>query len=162
MKTLTKESIIEVLEKYGENKMFGKYVSYIDFDGIADELFALQQPESGKTAEEMVKENFQGLDELIKDKDILHFYKELIKTCLIEFASQPEPLAKQYDITVEDIHAAIKCYIKDKSQPERGEQPSDEKKEERCGTCGMLMDIKSEPEYICMNPDCENYCKTNK
>lgn len=42
------------------------------------------------------------------------------------------------------------------------DQMQGNRREERCGTCGMLMDIKSEPEYICMNPDCENYCKTNK
>jgi len=100
--------------------------------------------------------------------------------------SDSEPKAR----TAEEIRFVDEI-LSLKSQPERGEQPSaeqrgeykdlsevknifnkyyeyihitddDEKKEERCGTCGMLMDIKSEPEYICMNPDCENYCKTNK
>ncbi len=50
------------------------------------------------TADEIVKENFKGLDDIIEDEDILYFYKELIKTCLTDFtASQTEPLLKRIE-----------------------------------------------------------------
>jgi len=31
-----------------------------------------------------------------------------------------------------------------------------------CKFCGQEMSCKSEPEYICMNPECDCYCKTDK
>jgi len=31
-----------------------------------------------------------------------------------------------------------------------------------CKSCGQKMSLKSEPEYICMNPECECYCKTDE
>jgi hypothetical protein len=47
------------------------------------------------TPEEIVNENFQGLDELIDDKDLLSFYKDLIVTCLEEYGNHMENLPKQ-------------------------------------------------------------------
>ena len=38
------------------------------------------------TPEQIVKENFQGLDELIQDKELLQFYKDLIVTCIKEYS----------------------------------------------------------------------------
>jgi len=37
------------------------------------------------TSQQIVEENFKGLDELIEDKDLLYFYKSLIATCLDGF-----------------------------------------------------------------------------
>jgi hypothetical protein len=37
---------------------------------------------------QIVAENFKGLSEFIKDKDILHFYEDLIETCLTEYARE--------------------------------------------------------------------------
>jgi len=47
-----------------------------------------QQEQKLQTAEEIVKENFHGLDSVIEDKSILKFYKGLIVTCLEGYASQ--------------------------------------------------------------------------
>lgn len=41
-----------------------------------------------KTAPEIVEENFKGLNELIKDEDLLLFYKDLIETCMEGYADQ--------------------------------------------------------------------------
>ena len=38
-------------------------------------------------AEQIVKENFQGLDKLIADKDLLIFYKGLILTCIEDYSN---------------------------------------------------------------------------
>ncbi len=40
------------------------------------------------TPSEIVQENFKGLDELIEDKDLLEFYKDLIATCMEEYHEQ--------------------------------------------------------------------------
>jgi hypothetical protein len=45
------------------------------------------------TPAQIVEENFKGLDDLIKDKDLLSFYKSLIETCLIEFSEQEQELS---------------------------------------------------------------------
>ena len=46
---------------------------------LESELAALESQEvEGVSAEEMVKENFKGLDSLIDDNDICQFYKDLI------------------------------------------------------------------------------------
>jgi len=47
-----------------------------------------QESKSLLTAEEMVNENFKGLDSLINDEDLCQWYKDLIKTCLEEYANQ--------------------------------------------------------------------------
>lgn len=39
-------------------------------------------------AQQIVEENFKGLDEFIKDKDILYFYKSLIVTCMEGFTEE--------------------------------------------------------------------------
>ena len=39
-------------------------------------------------AEQIVKENFQGLDKLIKDKDLLVFYKILILNCIEDYSNE--------------------------------------------------------------------------
>lgn len=55
------------------------------------------------TAKEIVEENFKGLDELIKDKDLLLFYKDLIETCMegytLEFAKW---IDSEYEMTWEN------------------------------------------------------------
>jgi len=48
-----------------------------------------------KTAEQIVEENFKGLDDLIKDKELVHFYKGVIKECLKRFAEQFIDLAAE-------------------------------------------------------------------
>jgi len=105
MKTLTKESIIEVLEKYGENKMFGKYVSYIDFDGIADELFALQQPEQEgiKSAEKYMEDHSQKPNH----NGQYCLYPKVLYGYMIDFASQ----FQQPEITDEKIKKALENLI---------------------------------------------------
>ena len=37
-------------------------------------------------AKEIVEENFRGLDELIDDKDLSEFYKDLIVTCMEDYS----------------------------------------------------------------------------
>lgn len=39
-------------------------------------------------AQQIVEENFKGLDEFIKDKDILYFYKSLMVTCMEGFTEE--------------------------------------------------------------------------
>lgn len=40
------------------------------------------------TPKQIVKENFKGLNELIKDKELRRFYRDLIEICLIEYGKQ--------------------------------------------------------------------------
>lgn len=44
-----------------------------------------------KVAEKIVQENFEGLGDLIDDKDILQFYKDLIVTCMMEYSKKVKP-----------------------------------------------------------------------
>ena len=46
-----------------------------------------------KTADEIVKENFKGLKDLIDDEELLIFYKKQIKICLIDFVKQQQEIA---------------------------------------------------------------------
>lgn len=56
-----------------------------------------------KTPEQLVEENFKGLSDFIKDKDILHWFKNLIIVCIEDYHSQSLP-----DSNVEDkIQKAI-------------------------------------------------------
>jgi hypothetical protein len=63
-----------------------------------------QQEQKFQTAEEIVKENFHGLDSVIEDKSILKFYKGLIVTCLEGYASQFKLVRK---ITDEEISPRV-------------------------------------------------------
>lgn len=51
-----------------------------------------------KTAEEIVKENFKGLKDLIDDEELLIFYKKQIKICLIDFVKQQQEIAVEKDL----------------------------------------------------------------
>jgi len=55
---------------------------------LADELESLLKEQESKEqgAEEIVKENFHGLDSIIDDKAILYFYKGLIVECMKGYA----------------------------------------------------------------------------
>jgi len=68
------------------------------------------QPDRRARAEEIVEENFKGLDSLIDDKDILQFYKDLIVTCLLEM--EPEEISddwieKEFPVYSEDVALSI-------------------------------------------------------
>ena len=52
-----------------------------------------------KTAEEIVKENFKGLKDLIDDEELLIFYKKQIKICLIDYAKQQQEIAVEKALT---------------------------------------------------------------
>lgn len=41
-----------------------------------------------KTAEEIISENFKGLDDCMIDSELAFFYKGVIKECMIGFAKQ--------------------------------------------------------------------------
>lgn len=44
-----------------------------------------------ETARQIVDENFKGLDDIIEDKDLREWYKDLIVTCIEEYAKQFQP-----------------------------------------------------------------------
>lgn len=46
------------------------------------------QEQERQTPKEIVDENFKGLDDLIEDEDLRHCYKELIVTCIEDYAEQ--------------------------------------------------------------------------
>jgi hypothetical protein len=56
-----------------------------------------------KSAEEMVVENLRGLQGFIRDKDILQFYYDLVKTMLEEYASQSEPINQKLLQALRDL-----------------------------------------------------------
>lgn len=41
-----------------------------------------------KSEKQIVEKNLSGLDSIIKDKELLLFYKELIETCMEEYHEQ--------------------------------------------------------------------------
>lgn len=57
-------------------------------------------------AEQMVEENFKGLADYIKDPDMLQWFKDLIVTCMEEYASQPTGQIKQ----IGEWQLCPKCY----------------------------------------------------
>lgn len=143
MKTLTREQIIEVLKPFIEfanerldesdntpdSHIVYQYDKKVITIGDLRRLEILASDLSGqkesevRTAEEILMGILESFDMYLRKAygeirfnydDAAGFVKKLYISD--EFASQPEPLAKQYDITVEDIHAAIKCYIKDKAK----------------------------------------------
>lgn len=46
-------------------------------------------------ADRMVEENFKGLWYLIDDEHLSFFYKEMIKTCMVEFSKQTSILQEE-------------------------------------------------------------------
>lgn len=48
-----------------------------------------------RTTKEIIEENFKGLDELIADKDLVHFYKGVIAECMKGYAEQFIDLASE-------------------------------------------------------------------
>lgn len=54
-------------------------------DPIKDEPNNNINMEKEMTPQNILEKNFNGLDELIKDKDLLLFYKDLIVTCIEEY-----------------------------------------------------------------------------
>lgn len=44
-----------------------------------------------KVAEKIVQENFEGLNDLIEDKDVRQFYKDLIIVCMEEYVKKIKP-----------------------------------------------------------------------
>ena len=60
-----------------------------------------------KTAEEIVKENFKGLKDLIDDEELLIFYKKQIKICLIDFVKQQQEIAVEKALEMASEKAKI-------------------------------------------------------
>ena len=69
--------------------------------------------DNNKTAEEIVEENFKGLTELIRDEDLLIWYKSLIVTCMEEYASQKDIGLKEGVIILTDNDVTKYCKEKD-------------------------------------------------
>ena len=60
-----------------------------------------------KTAEEIVKENFKGLKDLIDDEELLIFYKKQIKICLIDFVKQQQEIAVDKALEMASENAVV-------------------------------------------------------
>jgi hypothetical protein len=59
------------------------------------------------TADDIVEENFVGLSEFIKDKDILNFYKGVICECMKGHAEQYLDVAIDKTYIADDNHNPI-------------------------------------------------------
>jgi len=82
------EITISYFLKYsGEAERITRFMNSIKT--AKSELAQLKEQESKASeinAEQIVEENFKGLDSLIDDEDICQWYKQLIVTCMQEYA----------------------------------------------------------------------------
>ncbi len=60
-------------------------------------------------AEEIVNENFQGLDDLIEDSDLRQFYRSLIIECMEEYARQLITKEEIVKILDSNINTCVEC-----------------------------------------------------
>jgi DnaJ-class molecular chaperone len=123
-----------------------------------------------KTYKEVIKEDIELVEKYIPKEHILRTHILAVLNWSIDKQYPPEYWDK---IPCPDCKGEGYSFFVDQGEPDPGSKcarcngkgrilPEPPKGEGICKCCGKKMKNKTEPEYICMNPYCDNYIKIVK